>query len=161
MFQFPIHPIISIALKRGKSGNQNIPWSHKSYLNSATPIKLCLLLAEICLFLASVLSIAYHNCGTPQKLLHQRSFCWYMVRSTEIFSLGSDGASIFATSAFNNRNRDEIAWMPLHLERLPKTIREKNPEDCRELSHQWASVKRGQALGLLVRLSFIPLRTST
>ncbi len=37
MFRFPIHPMISIAFKRGKSGNQNIPWPHKSYLNSATP----------------------------------------------------------------------------------------------------------------------------
>ena len=42
-----------------------------------------------------------------------------------------------------------------------KTIRVKNPEDCRELSHHSPSVNRGQALGLLVRLSFIPLRTST
>ncbi len=42
-----------------------------------------------------------------------------------------------------------------------KTIREKNHEDCRELSHQSLSVNRGQALGLLVRLSFILLRTST
>jgi hypothetical protein len=28
MFRFPIHPMISIALKRGKSGSQNIPWPH-------------------------------------------------------------------------------------------------------------------------------------
>jgi hypothetical protein len=33
--------MISIALKRGKSGSQNIPLPHKSYLNSATPQGSC------------------------------------------------------------------------------------------------------------------------
>ncbi len=38
MFRFPIHRIIAIALKRDKSGSQNLPWPHLSYLNSATPL---------------------------------------------------------------------------------------------------------------------------
>ena len=80
-----------------------------------------------------------------QRLLNQRSFGLNMVPGIELFSRCSDGPNIFATWAFNKR----------------KVFREKNPEDCTEISHQSPSVNRGQALGLLVRLSFIPLRTST
>jgi hypothetical protein len=80
-----------------------------------------------------------------QMLLNRRSFGLNMVPGIELFSRCSDRSNIFATWAFNKR----------------KEVRVKNPEDCRELSHQSPWMNRGQALGLLVRLSFILLRTST
>jgi len=55
-----------------------------------------------------------------QRLLNLRSFGLNMVPGIELFSSSSDGPNIFATWVFNKR----------------KVIREKNPEDCRELSHQ-------------------------
>ncbi|MEG4990270.1 hypothetical protein QUB08_31815, partial [Microcoleus sp. BR0-C5] len=40
-----------------------------------------------------------------------------------------------ATWAFNNRVQDGIGFVPVPICRGPKVVREKNPEDCRELSH--------------------------
>jgi hypothetical protein len=84
-----------------------------------------------------------------------------IIPDIEIFSVRSEPKKIFVTWAFNNLDRDRIGVLVLGLVTRRKVFRVKNPEDCKELSHQSPSVKRGQALGLLVRLSFIPLRTST
>jgi hypothetical protein len=61
-----------------------------------------------------------------QRLLNHRSFGLNMVPGIELFSLGSEGSNIFATWAFNKR----------------KDVRVKNPEDCRELSHDHHHVER-------------------
>ena len=61
-----------------------------------------------------------------QRLLNQRSFSLNMVPDIELFSRCSDGSNIFATWAFNKR----------------KDVREKNPEDCTELSHHDYHVQR-------------------
>ncbi|MEG4535600.1 hypothetical protein, partial [Microcoleus sp. D2_18a_D3] len=70
----------------------------------------------------------------------------YIVSGIEIFSLGSEGANILATWAFNKRVRDGIGLVQLRLltdkKNKGKKIRVKNPEDCRELSHHDHHVER-------------------
>jgi hypothetical protein len=54
----------------------------------------------------------------------------------EIFWLGSDEGNILGSWAFNSRAGDGISVVAVPLVTRGKVVRVKNPEDCRELSHQ-------------------------